>query len=242
LAADAVSWGYDVRVWICSAGYGLVPLASRLAPYSATFGMGHPDSICGGKRAAAAREMIRIWWGLLGAWEGPAPGSPRTIADLARTSPRCPLVVVASENYLDAVRTDLGEAVQHLVDAQQLSIISAGSRPQGDLPLSPRALSKLRCRIANLRAGRADPAARRRERGWRYVADALRARGADDPSGLDAHGLEYWLGRWLALLTVPVRHPGNHKYAWPLDRHCARHLPSGQPYPKLPHPAGRVPV
>ena len=91
------------------------------------------------------------------------------------------------------------------------------------------------------RAASADPAARRRERGWRYVADALRARGADDPAGLDAPGLEDWLGRWLAALTMPVRHPGNHKYAWPLDRHCARHLPSGSPYPELPRPAGRVP-
>jgi hypothetical protein len=108
--------------------------------------------------------------------------------------------------------------------------------------LSPRALSKLRCRIANLRAGRADPAARRRERGWRYVADALRTRGADDPAGLDGPGLEAWLGRWLAALTVTVRHPGNHKYAWPLDRHCARHLPAGRPYPKLLHPTGRMPA
>src|SRR5262249_61594722 len=107
--------------------------------------------------------------------------------------------------------------------------------------LSPRALAKLRCRIANLRAGRVDPAARRRERGWRYVVGALRARGADDPAGLDGPGLEAWLGRWLAALTVTVRHPGNHKYVWPLDHQCARRLPAGAPPPEPPHPAAPPP-
>jgi hypothetical protein len=65
---------------------------------------------------------------------------------------------------------------------------------------------------------------------------------APSPAGLDGPGLGAWLGRWLPALTVPVRHPGNHKYAWALDRRGAGHLPAGQPYPKLPHPGGRLPA
>ena len=39
--------------------------------------------------------------------------------------------------------------------------------------------------------------------------------------------------RWLPKLTQPMRHPGNHKYAWTLQRRDRRHLPDSLPYPKV---------
>jgi hypothetical protein len=80
--------------------------------------------------------------------------------------------------------------------------------------LSKRAISKIR-------AG---------HRGWRYAVELLERHGAAPaPEGLEARRL--WLARELARLTRVLRHPGNHRYAWPLDRRT-RILGDAQPYPK----------
>jgi hypothetical protein len=93
----------------------------------------------------------------------------------------------------------------------------AGPRTLRLLPsgavMSARAISKIR-------AG---------ERGWRYAAELLVAAGASSP-GTD---LRAWLARELPKVTRTVRHPGNHRYVWALDRRLRRHLPETQPYPKL---------
>ena len=77
--------------------------------------------------------------------------------------------------------------------------------------LSARAISKIRAR----------------ERGWRYAAAQLVEFGAD-PLTEDTTA---WLARWLPRLTRTARHPGNHKYAWTLQRGHRRHL-GCRPYPK----------
>lgn len=69
---------------------------------------------------------------------------------------------------------------------------------------------------------------RQRRRGWRYAAAQLEAHGAD-PVWDDAGA---WLDYWLPRLTRSMRHPGNLRYLWALDRRLARHLPSSLPYPK----------
>lgn len=52
---------------------------------------------------------------------------------------------------------------------------------------------------------------------------------------LDGEDSRAWLRHWLPLVTRPLRHPGNHKFCWPLDKAVRRHLarlePAG-PYPK----------
>jgi hypothetical protein len=78
--------------------------------------------------------------------------------------------------------------------------------------LSSRALAKLR----------------KRDRGWRYVANQLEGYGAEPLLG----DPKTWLATWLPVLTRTVRHPGNHKYAWTLQRRHRGHLPSSLPYPK----------
>lgn len=70
---------------------------------------------------------------------------------------------------------------------------------------------------------------RGRERGWRYVLDQLVSYGARAPSDDD---LDAWLAEALPRITRKVKHPGNHKYAWALDRAVRRCLPVSQKYPK----------
>lgn len=69
------------------------------------------------------------------------------------------------------------------------------------------------------------------ERGWRYAADLLVEFGAERLLFKES-GRE-WLAAWLPRLTRSVRHPGNWKYAWALDRRLRKELPAGVVYPKV---------
>lgn len=78
------------------------------------------------------------------------------------------------------------------------------------------------------------------DRGWRYSAELLERAGATTPSGDPRE----WLREQLPLITRLVRHPGNHKYAWPLAKRVAIRRPSYS-YPKFTgHPSGdhHVPI
>ncbi len=72
---------------------------------------------------------------------------------------------------------------------------------------------------------------RARERGWEAVVELLERHGAarlqpgQDPGA--------WLSLWRGRLTRPLRHPGNHKYVWALDKRLRRRLPQGLTYPKM---------
>jgi len=69
---------------------------------------------------------------------------------------------------------------------------------------------------------------RAREKGWEYAVATLRRAGAPPPEELTA-----WLREWLPRLTRPLRHAGNHRYAWALERRGRRRLTASAPYPKL---------
>lgn len=68
--------------------------------------------------------------------------------------------------------------------------------------------------------------------GWRYAAATLERYGA---TPIRAHDPKSWLDTWLPRLTRKFRHPGNHRYAWALDRSLRKHLgaKAGKPYPKV---------
>ena len=74
---------------------------------------------------------------------------------------------------------------------------------------------------------RAQSKIRHLERGWRYAAGILEGYGATPFDGTAA-----WLDYWLERLTRPMRHPGNHRYVWALDRRTRRALPTPLAYPK----------
>jgi hypothetical protein len=89
--------------------------------------------------------------------------------------------------------------------------------------LSARAVSKLRaCRRC-----------RPREQGWRYAAGLLEQAGADPAPAEGAGDLAAWAAAWLPRLTRPLRHPGNHRYAFALDKALRPALPSAVAYPKV---------
>ena len=89
--------------------------------------------------------------------------------------------------------------------------------------LSDRALSKLRV-----------PGDRPRPRGWRYAAGLLAEAGADPAPAEGCGDLAAWAALWVSRLTRPLRHPGNHKYAFALDRRLRPLLPASRAYPKTP--------
>jgi hypothetical protein len=73
----------------------------------------------------------------------------------------------------------------------------------------------------------------RREQGCEYAAGQLVAFGAD-PLHPDEDA-QAWLRRWRATLTRPMRHFGNYRYLWCLDRRRRREVltAAAQPYPKF---------
>lgn len=70
---------------------------------------------------------------------------------------------------------------------------------------------------------------RKMERGWEYSAQILIRHGAQPIEGMEP---AEWLNYWLKRLTRTVRHRGNHKYVWGLDKAMKRTLPDSRPYPK----------
>ncbi len=79
--------------------------------------------------------------------------------------------------------------------------------------LSARALSKLRLQ----------------DRGWRYVVELLERYGATSPTG----DWREWARGAVEQVSRPVRHPGNHRYVWGLDKASSRALPQTLAYPKF---------
>jgi hypothetical protein len=116
--------GEDIRLWACSAGYGLIPAEALLMPYHATLTSGQADSVPG---AAAT------WWSLLSEWPGPAPQHPRSIRALVAADPAAVFMFVLSKSYLRACGVDIAAACEYISDLNRLVIVSAGARPQGDL-------------------------------------------------------------------------------------------------------------
>jgi hypothetical protein len=123
----------DIRLWVSSAGYGLIPVEAPVAPYSATFSPSHPDSVLNGWRGVPASETFARWWSALSRWDGPESRAPRSLLEVARLYPEEPLLVVASTPYLQAMREDLVEAVAELKTWELLSIVSAGTDRLQDL-------------------------------------------------------------------------------------------------------------
>lgn len=71
---------------------------------------------------------------------------------------------------------------------------------------------------------------RARAKGWEYAAALLEAFGAPRlTADMDARA---WVDEWVPRLTRPMRHRGNHKYAWALHRGARRAMPEARPYPK----------
>lgn len=125
--------GRSPRIWICSAGYGLISPQSRVHSYSATFAANDVNSVTNGSQGRDRRNAANQWWTKLAQWRGPGPQSVRSLTKLARKHPNDPLLVVASRDYLLAVEDDLKNAAKELRSPSLLILISAGTRQLGTL-------------------------------------------------------------------------------------------------------------
>ena len=128
LPAIAAQHGGAVRLWVCSAGYGLIPVESRVLPYSATFSRGHPDAVWRPEDGRSHPAAVREWWRLLATWRGPDPEAPRSISALTAQADGAPIWVVASPTYLAAMQPDLLAAARISGTPDRLVLISAGAK------------------------------------------------------------------------------------------------------------------
>ena len=121
LEAEARRHGHRVEVWVCSTGYGLIPINGELAPYEATFAPGQSGSI-GSLGGVEGWRQCREWWAAVTAGrliDGDAP----TFEALAERGE--PIIFAGSESYLRAIGPDLGRAAAQL--GERLILISAGT-------------------------------------------------------------------------------------------------------------------
>ncbi len=129
LTSAAYQRRHRMRIYVCSAGYGLVPLSAPLHPYAATFSPNHPDSVSqgrSGQHPGAARAEAVAWWNALSEWEGPAPGKARTLDALAREHKDSAILIAASPQYLDAMTGDFARLDE--AGRERLTIFSAGAQ------------------------------------------------------------------------------------------------------------------
>jgi hypothetical protein len=93
---------------------------------------------------------------------------------------------------------------------------------------TPRTLSVLP--DGSVLSERAQQKVRAADRGLRYVVARMVDFGAQPPWSYRPEDLAAWLRAWKRRLCRRIRHCGNYKYAWALNRRVR--LPWGLPYPK----------
>jgi len=126
LPTVAQKHGWVADLWVASAGYGLISSRAPLRPYGATFASGHPDSVVP-QTGRLCLPALRVWWQALAAWQGPELGAPRSLRELAASSPASPMVVALGATYLGAITEDLIAARHELVNPSLLTVVSTGT-------------------------------------------------------------------------------------------------------------------
>lgn len=122
----AVQNGLDVRLWICSAGYGLIRSNSIVKPYQATFNSESEDCVTSG--AKDRKAAVRYWWqGVCTVPLESLRGIPRTLSELTSAHPRTPLIIAASLDYLDAMSDDITQLLSRPFFKDHLSIVCCGA-------------------------------------------------------------------------------------------------------------------
>ncbi|ADO74647.1 hypothetical protein [Stigmatella aurantiaca] len=128
LPAMATAAGFSPKLWIASAGYGLIPANAVIQPYSATFAPGKPDSVTMDHAGVPSRAQHQRWWDAMARMARAPSSTPRQVQQLAESGRNPILLVVASPSYVAALEQDLVLAAQALRHPERLIIISAPSR------------------------------------------------------------------------------------------------------------------
>ena len=127
-AIDSIAMKSPCRLWIASAGYGLVSDSDRLVGYSATFTKGVDDCVA---RFGIDSFTTGDWWNGLCRSSREGVSGLNSIEKVAEKYPLGPLIVVLSPDYLRAVESDLQKARGHLESPEKLIIISVGAQKKG---------------------------------------------------------------------------------------------------------------
>lgn len=114
--------GDEAQLWAVSAGVGLVKSDDPIAPYSATFRSGHPDSVHRPGDRCNPRSAKRAWWRALSTRSEVTGRHPRSVSELAESVPQASIVVCAGVEYIDALAEDLLHA-RELLDAPERLLI-----------------------------------------------------------------------------------------------------------------------
>ena len=153
--------GLDLRIWIASAGYGLLPSNALIWPYSATFARGAVDAVAPMPDVYSNSD----WWRRLSEWRPIEGSAPRTVNDLVGSARNDFVFIALSGVYVDALSSDLSEAVQ-TNPGDRLAIVSVGYRGARELqpfqvPAAARLKNTLRGAMQSLNARIARDAVRR---------------------------------------------------------------------------------
>lgn len=98
-----------VRLWVVSAGFGLVSADDDIASYGATFASPAPDFVGGDAVGMDSTAAVQDWWqGLINL---PTAVGPRSLEELARGA-EGDVVIVLSNSYVRACLGDLARAVR----------------------------------------------------------------------------------------------------------------------------------
>jgi len=126
--------GFRPRLWIASAGYGLIPEDASIQPYSATFARGNADSVVTNATERDTAEQLQTWWKTLSEVKEPSKGQPRSIKSLAKMEPGANILIIASPGYVAALEEDLVGAARQIERPESILIVSTpGSRSRGEL-------------------------------------------------------------------------------------------------------------
>ena len=128
--SEEAGLNFSLRIWVASAGFGLIPLDELLTAYDATFSPGQDDSVI---PPELANHCVSEWWDLLAESRKQQGSKVSRIANIAELYPDAPLIVAVSNEYLRAIAHDIEAAQSIMADADRLIVIAAGARKSGKL-------------------------------------------------------------------------------------------------------------
>jgi hypothetical protein len=119
--AERPTQGVRTKVWIASAGYGLIGFDAKIKPYSATFVAAHEQGVAG----KAVRYTSADWWRELSAADFGLE-LPRTVEEVAKVARKenAYVLLALSNPYATALAYDIKAASRILPD--RIGLVSVG--------------------------------------------------------------------------------------------------------------------
>ena len=120
--------GFESKLWVLSAGYGLISSNENIHSYSATFTPGDDNSVSNGERDASERaKILRHWWKLISGYSFAENTKPRKLSQLLKAHKNDYFLIIASCDYLTAIEQDLLDGVKFLSSPENFLIITSKS-------------------------------------------------------------------------------------------------------------------